>query len=71
MHSNPNAILRTPAAALYLSLSESTLAHQRRLGEGPPHVALGPRAVGYRISDLDAWVLSRVRNSTADKPMAA
>lgn len=52
-------ILRPPEAALYLGLSEKALWWHRRHESGPTYVRLGERnAVGYRVADLDSWLLS-------------
>ena len=61
-------VLRTPAAAEYVGLSDSTLEKFRLTGEGPQFVRIGVRAVGYRIEDLEAWLAERVRHSTSEKP---
>jgi len=61
-------VLRTPAAAEYVGLSDSTLEKFRLTGEGPQFVRIGVRAVGYRIEDLEAWLAERVRRSTSEKP---
>lgn len=63
--------MRTPEAARYVALSESTLTKTRLTGDGPPFVKVGPRAVAYRKSDLDAWLEARLCRSTSDRPMAA
>ena len=64
--------MRTPEAARYLTLSESSLTKWRLTeADGPPFVRLGLRAVVYRKADLDRWLEARVRRSTSDKPMAA
>ena len=63
--------MRTPEAALYLSLAESTLTKMRLRGDGPCFIKAGPRAVTYRKTDLDAWLEARVRRSTSDKPDGA
>lgn len=60
------ACMRTPAAARYLGVSESFLNKTRMTDAGPPFVKVGPRAVAYRIADLDAWLETRVRQSTHD-----
>ena len=65
-----DACMRTPEAAHYLALAESTLTKMRLTGDGPPFVKVGPRAVAYRKADLDAWLQARVRRSTSDKPMS-
>lgn len=59
--------VRAPAAAQYLGLSPSTLAKMRLRGDGPVFCKNGPRAVAYRISDLDDWLTSNRRSSTSDK----
>jgi predicted DNA-binding transcriptional regulator AlpA len=59
--------LRTPEAARYMAISRSRLTQLRVTGEGPPFIKIAARAVAYRRSDLDAWLESRVRRTTADK----
>jgi len=49
-------VFRTPEAAEYVGLSASTLEKRRLTGDGPRFIRLGGRAVGYEISDLDAWL---------------
>jgi predicted DNA-binding transcriptional regulator AlpA len=66
-----DACMRTPAAAHYLGIAESTLNKTRLTGDGPPFVKVGLRSVAYCKADLDAWIAARVRRSTSDKPMAA
>lgn len=63
--------IRTPEAARYVALSESSLTKMRVLGVGPPFIKVGSRAVAYRKSDLDAWLDSRVRQSTSENAMLA
>ena len=63
--------MRTPEAAHYLGISESTLNKTRLTGDGPPFIKVTPRAVVYRKTDLDAFLESRVRHSTSSGPMAA
>ncbi len=65
------ACMRTPDAARYVALSESTLTKMRLTGDGPPFIKVGPRAVAYRKTDLDAFLEARVRRSTSEGPMAA
>jgi predicted DNA-binding transcriptional regulator AlpA len=60
--------LLTPAqAAEAVSLSEQTLRIARIRGNGPKFVKLGA-SVRYRLSDLEAWIASRVVGSTAEVP---
>jgi predicted DNA-binding transcriptional regulator AlpA len=66
-----DACMRTPAASRYFGIAASTLNKMRLTGDGPLFVKVGPRAVAYRRSDLDAWLEVRVRRSTSDGPAAA
>ncbi|MEP3226320.1 MAG: helix-turn-helix domain-containing protein [Parasphingorhabdus sp.] len=56
-------ILDTGGAAQYLLLSKPTMERFRVTGKGPNYCKLGG-AVRYRKSDLDAWLESRLTNST-------
>jgi predicted DNA-binding transcriptional regulator AlpA len=57
-------LLQREVAAL-LRLSERTLERMRVTGGGPRFVKAG-RRVAYRATDIDAWIASRVRNSTSE-----
>jgi predicted DNA-binding transcriptional regulator AlpA len=57
-------ILRPKAAAEFLGNAEQTLARWRHEGFGPKFVKIG-RLVGYRKSDLERWIASRVRQVAA------
>lgn len=63
-------ILRTPGAAEYLGLAESTLEKMRITGVGPRFIRLGGRAVGYDRQDLDAW-LDHQRDGNPEDPRVA
>lgn len=52
-------ILSERQAANFLDLSEGTLERMRKAGRAPRHVLLSERRLGYRISDLVAFVDSR------------
>jgi excisionase family DNA binding protein len=56
--------LRVTEAAEHLRLSKSTLDKLRVYGGGPTYMKLG-RTVIYAQDDLDAWMASRRRESTA------
>lgn len=58
--------LRSPAAAEYIGLAQSTLAKMRLRGDGPLFSKAGPRIVVYDIADLDAWLETRKRRSTSE-----
>jgi predicted DNA-binding transcriptional regulator AlpA len=61
-------VLRAPEAAVYIGLSESTLAKRRLYGLPPAFLNLGGRAIGYALDDLDAWLESCRRQSTSQHP---
>ncbi len=51
--------LRRPAVKARYGIGDSTLYRWIRDGRFPPPVQLGPQAVGWRVSDLEAWERSR------------
>jgi hypothetical protein len=57
-------LLNQREAAAALRLSERTLERSRITGLGPSFVKAGRRVL-YRQADLDAWVGSRIRQSTS------
>jgi excisionase family DNA binding protein len=61
-------LLTQREAAILLRLSERTLERLRVQGSGPVYVKAG-RSVRYREADLEAWIASRVVNSTSEGPM--
>lgn len=63
----PSDLLTPQQAAKYLHLSPRTLETMRTRGGGPPFAKYGDgrsARVVYRRCDLDAWIASRVRQST-------
>jgi predicted DNA-binding transcriptional regulator AlpA len=56
---------RSPRAAEYLGVAESTLAKWRMRGDPPVYRKLG-RVVVYDQTDLDAWLDTCRRTSTSD-----
>lgn len=56
--------LRTPAAAEYTGLAESTLEKLRVSGGGCRYIRVG-RVVVYDPDDLDAWLEAHKRRSTS------
>lgn len=53
-------------AAEFLHLKKKTLQAWRVRGAGPPFLKLG-KAVRYRISDLETFVMESMRTSTSDQ----
>ena len=58
-------LLRAPAVLAITGMSRTTLHRRVIAGEFPPAVKLGPRAVAWRASDIDAWIASLPENETA------
>jgi len=50
----------------YTGLSGRTLQRLRLEGRGPCFVRLTGNRIGYRVSDLQAWVAERLVTSTSD-----
>ena len=62
----PSRRLRTPDAAVYSGLSQSTLNKLRVFGGGPVFHKCG-RAVIYDTADLDNWLRQKRRATTSDQ----
>ncbi len=67
----PVKIVRTPGAAAYCGLKESTFEKFRIRGEGPRFIRLGRRAVGYDLADLEKWLDERRFLSTSENDYSA
>ena len=52
-------LLNTPAAATYLGVSKAFLERDRWAGPTIPFIKVGPRAVRYRLDDLDEYLNSK------------
>lgn len=52
-------ILRRRETLALIGLSRSTLYEYMKIGQFPRPVKLGQRAVGWRLSSVDAWLSSR------------
>jgi len=52
-------ILRRPDVEARTGLSRSTIYHWMNKGEFPQPVALGARLVGWKESDIEAWLTAR------------
>ena len=55
-------LVDTKAAALKLGLGVSTLEKMRLQRRGPPFIKIARNLVRYRLSDLEDWIASRMRN---------
>lgn len=61
--------LRTPEAAQYLGIGESTLEKWRCSGQGPVFERSGTRIVVYRVADLEEFLSARRARSTSELPI--
>jgi predicted DNA-binding transcriptional regulator AlpA len=61
-----NVLLTTEQAARIVGATRRLLEEYRRKGGGPKFVRLSPRMVRYRVEDLNEWITSNLKSSTAD-----
>ena len=54
-----NRIVRIRELTTIVSMSRSYIYELMSTGDFPQPVRLGPRAVGWRLSDVQAWIDSR------------
>lgn len=54
-----DCVVSEKSAAEIVGLSPWTLRRQAEKGEGPRRLKLSARRVGYRMSDIEAWLKSR------------
>jgi predicted DNA-binding transcriptional regulator AlpA len=52
-------VLSTRETAEFIGGSERALERWRVTGDGPKFCRIGPRKVGYRVSDVEAWLEAR------------
>lgn len=55
----PDRILRLAEVLARVGLSRSSLYRRMASGDFPSSVNLGAKAVGWKLSDIDAWFASR------------
>ena len=61
----PPAVLRYEAAARYVGLTRQAIWRKAKAGRFPQPIRLSKQAVGFRRSELDAWVAARPRANGA------
>lgn len=61
----PDKLLTVHELATYLRISKSSLDKYRLTGDGPKYIRVGRHAVRYRMSDVEAYLASRVTTSTS------
>ena len=58
---NPRRILRLPAVMETVGLRRTAIYDLIQAGEFPKPIRLSPRAVGWRVEEIDAWLADRPR----------
>ena len=58
-HASLDHVIAESATANIIGVSTATLRRMVERGEGPRRLKLSARRVGYRLSDLEAWLNSR------------
>ena len=66
MTDDPDEMLDTARAAIFVGLTPSTMASKRTYGGGPVYMKLG-RKVAYRRSDLKVWLDARRMATTSER----
>ncbi len=61
-------VLDEPTTAAAAGVSPATWIRMRQRGETPPCVQISKRRIGYRVSDLKAWLEARSRSSAYPTP---
>jgi predicted DNA-binding transcriptional regulator AlpA len=62
MTSGTDPLLTEKELSAWLGVSIPNLQRMRSSGTGPRYVQLSPRRIGYRRSDVEAWLTSRTTN---------
>jgi prophage regulatory protein len=57
------AIWRLPDVISQTGLSRSTIYQKIKVGDFPPQINLGSRAVGWLSEEVDAWITGRIEAS--------
>jgi len=52
-------LLKEAEAAEFLNVQPQTMRNWRCVGEGPPHIRLGRRAIRYLAEDLQKWAIAQ------------
>jgi prophage regulatory protein len=68
-HTQPiDRLLRLPEVESLVGLRRSAIYARLQTGEFPQAVKLGPRAVAWPESEIQAWIASRIRASRKVHP---
>ena len=60
-------LLNEKEAAKYLGLTTRALQNWRYTGEGPVYIRISSRCIRYREEDIESFVDTRMRKSTAER----
>ena len=63
IHRPESTILRLNHVKVRTGLARSTIYERIKEGDFPAQVSLGPRAVGWLESDIEAWIARQVERS--------
>ena len=64
MH-NHLEIIKPKELSRLLKASIHTIKRWERMGEFPRHILLGERAIGWRVTDIEAWLRAKQARSNA------
>jgi prophage regulatory protein len=64
-----NVILRLPAVKARTGLSRSSIYQHIAHGSFPRPVSLGARAVGWVESEIEEWILRKIKESRGSSPV--
>ena len=70
MPANPIRIIRQPAVAAMLGVSEETVRRWVRVDRFPAPLQLGPRAIGWEVSAVESFIEAK-RNKARLQSVAA
>ena len=62
----PEILDRLPAVQARIHASKTSIYGWMKSGDFPQPIKLGPRAVAWRRSELDAWINSRPSSTSVD-----
>ncbi|CAJ4977799.1 AlpA family phage regulatory protein [Burkholderia pseudomallei] len=65
IENQPRSIMRMPALLARIGLSESEVRRRIKSGTFPQPVKLGPRAIGFVVADVEAWLDSLMARGAA------
>lgn len=62
----PDTLINENQASTFLKVTPRTLQAWRYRGGGPRYIKISSRAVRYRVTDLTAWIESKLQGSTSE-----